>query len=109
MAQVKMNINGRNYEIACDDGEENHVQQLGRYVDEKVTELATRIGQVGDTRLLVMAALLITDELSEAYEKLEDIDSDAQETENNGKSDAAENIAMLAQRIDSIAASLEHD
>jgi cell division protein ZapA len=59
MAQVKMNINNRNYEIACDDGEENHVQQLGRYVDEKVTELATRIGQVGDTRLLVMAALLM--------------------------------------------------
>jgi len=109
MAQVKMIINNRNYEIACDDGEENHVQQLGRYVDEKVTELATRIGQVGDTRLLVMAALLITDELSEAYSKLEDIDSDAQKTENNGNGDAAENIVLAAQRIDSIAASLEHD
>jgi cell division protein ZapA len=82
---------------------------LGRYVDEKVTELATRIGQVGDTRLLVMAALLITDELSEAYSKLEDIDSDAQKTENNGNGDAAENIVLAAQRIDSIAASLEHD
>ena len=109
MAQVRTQINGRSYEIACDDGEEEHVQQLGRYVDEKVMELASRIGQVGDTRLLVMAALLITDELSEAYSKLEDVDSDGQHTEKNGNGDAAENIAMLAQRIDSIAASLEHD
>ena len=109
MAQVRTQINGRSYESACDDGEEEHVQQLGRYVDEKVMELASRIGQVGDTRLLVMAALLITDELSEAYSKLEDVDSDGQHTEKNGNGDAAENIAMLAQRIDSIAASLEHD
>jgi cell division protein ZapA len=107
MGQVKIHINGRDYEIACDDGEENHVQQLGHYVDEKVAELATRIGQVGDTRLLLMAALLITDELSEAFSKLEDADSGAQQAENDGKNDAAENITLLAQRIDGIAAGLE--
>lgn len=109
MAQVKMQINNRSYEIACDDGEEEHVQQLGRYVDEKVMELASRIGQVGDTRLLVMAALLISDELSEAYSKVGEVDSGAQDGDKNGNGDAAENIALLAQRIDSIAAGLEGD
>ena len=109
MAQVRMQINGRSYEIACDDGEEEHVQQLGRYVDEKVMELASRIGQVGDTRLLVMAALLITDELSETYSKLGEGGSGAQDSDKNGNGDAAQNITLLAQRIDSIAAGLERD
>jgi cell division protein ZapA (FtsZ GTPase activity inhibitor) len=54
-----------------------------------------------------MAALLITDELSEAFSKLEDADSGAQQAENDGKNDAAENITLLAQRIDGIAAGLE--
>lgn len=107
MAQVKMYINGREYEIACDDGEEDQVRKLGHYVDEKVAELAIRIGQVGDTRLLLMAALLITDELSEACVKLEDADSSGQQAENNDEGDAAENITLLAQRIDGIAAGLE--
>ncbi len=107
MAQVKLHINSRGYEIACDDGEEDHVQQLGRYIDEKVVDLVARIGQVGDTRLLVMAALLITDELSEAFGKLEEIESGAQDADNNGDGDAAASIAVLAQRIDSIADSLE--
>ncbi len=107
MAQVKMYINGREYEIACDDGEEDQVRKLGHYVDEKVAELATRIGQVGDTRLLLMAALLITDELSEAFSKLEDADSGGQQAENNDEGNAAENITLLAQRIDGIAAGLE--
>jgi cell division protein ZapA len=107
MAQVKVHINGRSYEIACDDGEESNVQQLGQYVDEKVGELVSRIGQVGDTRLLVMAALLITDELSDAFSKLEELETGAEGTASNGDDDAVETITMLAQRIDGIAAGLE--
>ena len=107
MAQVNIYINGRNYEIACDDGEETHVQKLGKYVDDKISELVARMGQVGDTRLLVMTALLITDELSDAYTKLE---SNGAEPVSNADADiggAAEGIAILAKRIDDIAATLE--
>ena len=59
MAQITVSINNRVYEIACDDGQEEHLARLGTYIDSKVTELAASIGQVGDARLLVMASLLI--------------------------------------------------
>jgi cell division protein ZapA len=107
MAQVNISINGRNYEIACDDGEEAHVLKLGKYIDDKIAELVARMGQVGDTRLLVMTALLITDELSDAYAKLE---SDGAGPVSRADADlgaTAEGIAILAKRIDDIAAGLE--
>ncbi len=70
MAQVDVTINGRDYQIACDDGQEDHLAQLGEYVDRRVKELATTVGQVGDSRLLVMVSLLIADELAETYAEL---------------------------------------
>lgn len=119
MAQVKVKINGRTYEVACDDGQEDHVARLGNYVDTKVVELAAQIGQVGDTRLLVMAALMIADELSEAYGELEDIrhgragmtgrghkGSEAGPGK-DGESRTAEDLQGLAKRIEDIAEGLE--
>ena len=64
MAQVDVTINDRSYRIACDDGQDVHVTQLADYVDRRVQELVSAVGQVGDARLLVMASLLIADELS---------------------------------------------
>lgn len=122
MAQIKVKINGRTYEVACDDGQEEHVARLGRYLDTKVGELAAQVGQVGDTRLLVMAALLITDELSEAYGELDDIREGragmvgqadpAAEGGGAGVSGAedtqtAEGLRGLARRIEGIAEGLE--
>ena len=107
MVQVNVYINGRNYEIACDEGEEAQVQKLGQYVDSKLSELVARLGQVGDTRLLVMTALMITDELSDAYAKLEQLGAGPDSGADAGNGAAAEGIAILARRIDNIAAGLE--
>jgi cell division protein ZapA len=65
MGQVALDINGRRFQVACDDGQEDHVRELAAYVDGKVRQIAEQIGQVGEPRLLVMASLLITDELYE--------------------------------------------
>lgn len=116
MADVKVKINGRTYEVACDDGQEEHVARLGGYVDKKVAELAGQIGQIGDTRLLVMAALMITDELSEAYGALEDIregragmvgQGEGTGDAASGEAETADGIRALAQRIADIAQTLE--
>jgi cell division protein ZapA len=113
MAQVKVKINGRSYEVACDDGQEDHVTRLGHYVDKKVVELGNQIGQVGDARLLVMAALMITDELSEAYGELEDIREGKAGMVGQGEgaspadARAAQDIRALVRRIEVIADSLE--
>ena len=62
MPLVNVMVNGRAYTIACDDGEEEHLRELAAIVDAKVREVLGSVGQVGDTRLLLMAALLIADE-----------------------------------------------
>ena len=72
MAQVVVTINGRSYRIACEDGQEEHLTELSGYVSEKVKELVGAVGQIGDTRLLVMASLLISDELTDTRADLAD-------------------------------------
>lgn len=66
MAQVPLTINGRSYRVACDDGQEERVQELARVVDDTMQELVGRVGQVGEMQLLVMAAILLADEVEEA-------------------------------------------
>ncbi len=71
MASVAVTINGRRYEIACEEGQEAQLSRLGRYVDDRVRQLAAAVGQLGDTRLMVMTSLLLADELSDKNEELE--------------------------------------
>lgn len=71
MGQVTININGRDYNIACDDGQETHLIKLSEFVDKRLKELITAVGQVGDARLLVMTSLLLADELSDVYTELD--------------------------------------
>ncbi|MEE8332621.1 MAG: cell division protein ZapA [Alphaproteobacteria bacterium] len=101
MAQVEVTVNGRNYRIACDDGQEDHLVELAEFVNGKVTELVSAVGQVGDARLLVMASLLIADELSETYGALKDGKGAA-----SGDLIEAEAANRLAERIEHIAARL---
>jgi cell division protein ZapA len=100
MAQVTVQINGRNYQVACGDGEQERISGLAAFVDGKVQELVGSLGNIGDQRLLVMVSLLLADELWEQREG-----DPAKETNGNAKSAAA--IEALAERLDRIAARLE--
>jgi cell division protein ZapA len=71
MPQVTVTINGRQFRMACEDGEEDHLNRLAEDLDQRIARLRTRFGEIGDTRLTVMAALTLADELSETREKLE--------------------------------------
>jgi cell division protein ZapA len=71
MPLVNVMVNSRAYTIACDEGEEDHLKELAAHVDAKVRELLESVGQVGDQRLLLMAAVLITDELFEARARMD--------------------------------------
>ena len=70
MPLVNVMVNSRAYTIACDDGEEDHLRDLASHVDDKVRELLSSVGQVGESRLLLMAALLVADEHHDAARKL---------------------------------------
>jgi cell division protein ZapA len=66
MAQVSVTIGGRAFRLACNPGEEAHLESLARGVDAKIAQMRASFGEIGDQRLVVMAALTIADELSEA-------------------------------------------
>ena len=66
MSQVSVTINGRQFRMACEDGQEPHLVDLARELDSRISGLRTKFGEIGDTRLTVMAALTVADELAEA-------------------------------------------
>ena len=73
MGLVSVTLNGRPYDIACDDGQEGHVAYLADVLNSRVTALAETVGQVGESRLLLLAGLLVADELVEARNTLDQI------------------------------------
>jgi cell division protein ZapA len=70
MAQAVVTIAGRTYRMNCDEGEEAHIESLARQVDAKIAELRGAFGEIGDQRIVVMAALTIADELFTARQKI---------------------------------------
>jgi cell division protein ZapA len=70
MPQVNVTINGRQFRMACESGEEARVTHLAEELDARIATLRARFGEIGDTRLTVMAALALADELSEVKEEL---------------------------------------
>jgi cell division protein ZapA len=70
MSHVSVTINSRQYRMACEDGQEGHLMRLARDLDHRIEQLRARFGEIGDTRLIVMAALTVADELVEADRRL---------------------------------------
>ena len=70
MGQVTVTLNGRTYRLSCGDGEEERLLSLAGHVRERIEALSTEFGHAGDDRLLLMAALLVTDELFDARDRL---------------------------------------
>jgi cell division protein ZapA len=70
MSQVNASIAGRQFRLACEDGQEEHLQTLAHDIDQRIIELRRKFGEIGDTRLTVMAALTVADELLEAGHKI---------------------------------------
>ena len=108
MGQVNLTINGRSFGVTCDDGQEGRIRRLGQYVDAKVAEFVAKIGQVGEARLLLLAALVIADELADANEALQLERSGARAAETAAATQAAASgINGIARRVETIAARLE--
>lgn len=113
MAQVEVTINGRSYQVACDDGEENHLLNLADYLNRKVGELVTSVGQVGEIRLMLMAGLVIADELAATVDKLEVAEGEIERVSKaKGATEAEVDLARgaldrVARRIEAIVANVE--
>jgi len=77
MAQVNATIAGRQFRLACEDGQEDHLQALAKDIDRRIVDLRAKFGEIGDTRLTVMAALTVADELSEALRKIRRLEEES--------------------------------
>ena len=70
MAQISVEVNGRPYAVGCEDGQEPHLMELAKMFDHQVRQVSQDMGQLGDTRLFLMGALLLADELADARSRL---------------------------------------
>ena len=104
MAQVDVSVNGQSYRIACEDGQEDRLVDLAALVDEKVLDLVDQIGQVGSNRLLVMAALIIADELVDLKNEA---GSSQERADNSNQQDTVLALQEITKRIENIADQVE--
>jgi cell division protein ZapA len=104
MGQVSVTVNGRQYDVGCDDGQEDQLRQLADYVNTRMSEMVEAVGQIGEARLLLMASLLLADELSDARAAL-----DGRRTSSCGDGDAtADPVEVrLGEAMDAFARRIE--
>jgi cell division protein ZapA len=76
MGQVQVTIDGKQYRMACDNGQEKHLEGLASKLDGKMAEMKLAFGEIGDMRLSVMSAITIADELFEANERLSNMEKE---------------------------------
>jgi cell division protein ZapA len=76
MSQVSVTINGRQFRMACEDGQEGHLMNLARGLDSRIDGLRLKFGEIGDTRLTMMAALMVADEFSEVSQRLRRLETE---------------------------------
>jgi cell division protein ZapA len=111
---VDITVNGRRHSVQCGEGEEPRVRGLAQYIDRKIAELAIDGTKIGDARLMLLASLMIADELSDAYDKIQELEagsggSDASATvmASDHERRAAALIEQVAEQLNAVAAELE--
>lgn len=87
MAEVSVKVSDRTYRLACRDNEQDRLKALGEFFSEKVESLRAEVGAIRDDCLVVMAAIMVTDELWEERDKVQKLqasqaNSNSQSTKN---------------------------
>ena len=117
MAKVAVTLNGREFTIGCEDGQEAYLRELARTLDVRVQSIAQQVGQIGDLRLLLMASLMLVDEQKDADRRIEALEAQVERLLNDRGQDAsvraaererlASGITALAERLERLADRLE--
>jgi cell division protein ZapA len=105
MAQVTLRINGYAYTLGCQDGEEKHLEAMGAEVNSRIEGVRTAAGPSGEARMLVMAALLMADDIFELRRKLEAAEAAPGSASTDEK--LTRKLSRMAKRAEEIAEGLE--
>lgn len=113
MAEVMVTVSGRPYRLACADGEEEHLAELGRVLDERVGKLRGALGELGDLRLVILAGIALLDEVQDVSREVDRLRGEmaglsvAERREADDKRQARDTAAVVigevAERLEALA------
>ncbi|HEY4201768.1 MAG TPA: cell division protein ZapA [Devosiaceae bacterium] len=117
MPEVNVEINGRKYRMACEEGQEQHLASLAERFNRSIDNLKGAFGEIGDNRLTVMAGIAVLDELEEAEKRIaalkldvanltragQDLSHEAEELESR----FAKKLAEAARKVEAIATAID--
>lgn len=95
-SHVNVTINGRQYRMACEQGQETRLLQLAGDLESRIESLRGKFGEIGDARLTVMAALMVADELLDATTKIAALEQELGALRNGGVAARAAQSALVA-------------
>ena len=98
-AIVELKINNQSYKISCENGEQEHIQNLSQIIDKEVEGLVASLGQIGDTRLLLMASLIIADRVYSKTKYSNKIDENEYESFLEIIKKATKRIELVADKL----------
>jgi cell division protein ZapA len=107
MAQLNIEVNGRTYIVGCEDGQEDHVRSLAALIDGQVRQVGQEVGQLGETRLMLMGALLVADLYSELQGRFAGLEAEITRLQAEQGRSELKAVAVLeaaAQKIEQMAA-----
>ena len=97
MPEVNVEINGRKYRMACEEGQQQHLIGLAERFNTHVEALKGAVGEIGDNRLTVMAGIAVVDELAEAEKRIKALETEVLVLTRAGQEVAAEIEALEAK------------
>ena len=106
MSQLTIHVHGKPYIVGCEDGQEPHLRSLAALLSDKVAELAPDAGPLGETRLILLGALVLADELSDSRARAEKAEAEAARLREHlvlADSRAIAVLEALAAKIESMA------
>lgn len=113
MARVRLEVNGRGYDMVAEDGQEAHVAQLGDMIAKRVKTIVHQVGQAGEGRVILMAALQLADEVRVVKERVVELEDLTKKTgASQGAIDEAREYVAgvygeLADKLERLAGSLD--
>ena len=71
MANVNIKFNGKEFLLSCEDGQEEHLEELALYLNEKFSNLKNSLGNIGESKLLLITSISVLDEYYETKKKID--------------------------------------
>jgi len=110
VSKVTISLNGRAFTIGCEEGQQAYLRELAGHLDGHVRQLADRVGQIGDVRLLLMASLIVADEMRDARNRIDQLEeemldvkgrlSQAEARRRADRAKAAEALVRASERLE---------